>query len=138
MSNIAKDLALEPPRSPRARLGGYILAARMIDKGRASLSSTSGEYYFSCALDNILFRFKGITGAEVRALLAAGATDEEVIEWIDHNGTPKTPEEIRTWSNSLLTKQAAFFEYLESDDRALLSKPRTSSLPVASSMKSVQ
>lgn len=32
----AKDLTREPPRSPRLRLGGYALMARMIDKGRGA------------------------------------------------------------------------------------------------------
>jgi Domain of unknown function (DUF5069) len=43
MSNNAKNLTQEPPRSPRIRLGGYLLAARMIDKGRAQLNGTLGE-----------------------------------------------------------------------------------------------
>jgi hypothetical protein len=39
----AKDLTREPPRSPRVRLGGYVIMARMIDKGRATINGTNGE-----------------------------------------------------------------------------------------------
>ena len=42
----------------------------MIDKGRAHLNGTLGEYHFNCTLDNILFKFKGITVEEVQMLLA--------------------------------------------------------------------
>ena len=36
--NTAKDLSKEPPRSPRIRVGGFAILARMADKGRASLN----------------------------------------------------------------------------------------------------
>lgn len=70
--NAAKDLSQEPARSPRIRIGGYAILARMADKGRASLNGTAGEYSFDCPVDNILFGFKGVTGAEVRPVLASG------------------------------------------------------------------
>jgi hypothetical protein len=110
----------------------------MIDKGRADLSGTVGEYHFNCVLDSVLLKFKGITGEEVQMLITSGATDEEVVEWMDNNGTPRTAEEIRTWSDALLKEKAEFFNYLESDDQSLVKKPRTSSLHVPSRGKSVR
>src|SRR5947209_6633574 len=71
----AKDLTREPPRSPRLRLGGYGIMARMIDKGRATIAGTAGEYHFNCPLDNMLFGFKGVNGEDVRQVLASGASD---------------------------------------------------------------
>jgi len=40
-------------------MGGYALMARMIDKGRATLNGTVGEYHFACPLDQQLFTYKG-------------------------------------------------------------------------------
>ena len=97
----AKDLMQEPPRSPRQRIGGYVILARMTDKGRATLNGTNGEYHFNCPLDNMLFGFKGVEGEEVRKVLLSGASDEEVLEWINTHGTPKTPEEIKAWSDDM-------------------------------------
>jgi uncharacterized protein DUF5069 len=54
-----KDLSKEPPRSPRERIGGYCILGRMIDKGRAALDGTTGQYEFNCGMDQMLFRFKG-------------------------------------------------------------------------------
>ena len=94
-----KDLTKEAPSSPRIRIGGYALLARMADKGRAVLNGTNGEYHFDCPLDNYLFDFKGVKGAEVKPLLAAGASNEEIAAWLDDHGTPKTADEIKAWSD---------------------------------------
>jgi hypothetical protein len=101
--NTAKDLTKEAPRSPRVRIGGYALLARMADKGRATINGTVGEYHFDCPLDNMLFGFKGVKGAEVKPLLEAGKSDEEIAKWLDTHGTPKTPVEVKAWSDSVET-----------------------------------
>jgi hypothetical protein len=97
----AKNLTQEAPSSPRVRVGGYALLARMADKGRASLNGNVGEYHFDCPLDNYLFGFKGVKGADVKDLLAKGASNEDVAKWLDANGTPKTAAEITAWSDSV-------------------------------------
>jgi hypothetical protein len=76
MMTKAKDLTQEPALSPRIRIGAYALLARMADKGRATLNGTAGEYHFDCPVDNMLFGFKGVKGAEVKPLLASGASDD--------------------------------------------------------------
>ncbi len=52
MTLNAKDLTKEYPRSPRETLAGYVIAARMLDKCRAAISGTLGEYHFDCPLDH--------------------------------------------------------------------------------------
>ena len=96
----AKDLSKEPPRSPRERMGGYVILARMIDKGRAVLNGTPGEYHYNCGLDQMLFGFKGLDHEEVKRLLASGASDDEVLEWVSSHGTPRTRAEIDQFSSS--------------------------------------
>src|SRR5687768_4146707 len=61
------DLTQRPPRSPRSRLGGYALLPRMLDKGRATLNGTSGEYHYNCPLDQ---RFVSFVGIDAKKLLA--------------------------------------------------------------------
>jgi hypothetical protein len=134
----AKDLSQEPPRSPRAILGGYVLVARMLDKARAGHCGTAGQYLFNCGLDRIFLTFKNIRAEEVLTLLASGWTDEKVLEWIDSNGEPRTAEEIRAWSESLLEDKAYFFNRLETDDRALLTKRSSSSSHAPERGKSIR
>jgi hypothetical protein len=94
----SKNLTKESPRSPRYRLAGYALMARMIDKGRASIEGNVGEYHYACPLDQMLFEFKGVKADEVKKLLGSGATDVEVVTWFNSHGTPKTSEKIQAWS----------------------------------------
>lgn len=101
MSSTVKDLTKEAPASPRDRVGGYIILARMADKGRATLHSNVGEYHFDCPLDNMLFGFKGVTGEQVKAQLQAGLDNEALAKWFDENGTPKTAEEIKAWGDGI-------------------------------------
>jgi hypothetical protein len=95
-----KDLSKEPPRSPRERIGGYCILGRMVDKGRAALNGTTGQYEFNCGMDQMLFRFKGVDHEEVKQLLATGASDHEVLDWINSHGIPKTSAQIEEFSNS--------------------------------------
>jgi hypothetical protein len=99
--NISKNLTQEPPRSPRTRLGDYILAARMADKGRATLQGVAGEYHFACPLDQMLFEFKGVKADDVKELLSSGATDEQLVDWLNGCGTPRTADEIKTWGTGV-------------------------------------
>lgn len=48
---LAKDLTNDYPRSPRELLAGYVVAARTLDKCRAVIAGTQGEYHFNCPLD---------------------------------------------------------------------------------------
>ena len=47
---LARDLrdGKQFPRSPRATLAGYVLAARAVDKCRAVLVDWHGEYHSNC------------------------------------------------------------------------------------------
>jgi hypothetical protein len=98
---LAKDLTKDFPRSPRETLGGYVLAARALDKCRATLNGTHGEYNYDCPLDKIFFEFAGISPEDFRNFVATGATDEEVAEWIEQHAQPREKVEIVKWNNGL-------------------------------------
>ncbi|MDR3403640.1 MAG: DUF5069 domain-containing protein [Chthoniobacter sp.] len=100
MSNIT-DLTQRPPRSTRVRLGGYALLPRMLDKGRAEIAGKNGEYHFNCPLDQRILGFLGIEAEALKAQLAAGKGDGEILEWIRSNQTNKhTSTEIEEWSDA--------------------------------------
>ena len=92
-----KNLTREAPRSPRIRVGGYAILGRTIDKCRALVAGDIGEYHFDCPLDNTLFGFKGVKGDDFKAQIENGASDQEMVEWLNRNGEKKTPEEIKRW-----------------------------------------
>jgi len=97
-----KDLTKEPPRSPKTRVGGYVILGRTLDKCRALLGGNIGEYHFDCPLDNMLFGWKGITGDDFKAAVAKGASDDEMAKWVDARGTQKTAEQKEAWCKEKL------------------------------------
>ena len=143
---IVRDLAKQAPHSPRDRIAGFAIARRTVDKCRASLAGTLGEYHYDCPLDNMLFTFKGITGEQFKTAVQASTNYEEVGAWLHANGTAKTPAEVKTWSDEMEAgspmknpeKRSYFiehchrlglnphmnstFDWLEADDRASFSR----------------
>jgi hypothetical protein len=143
---IGKDLTKEAPRSPRIRVGGYAILGRTIDKCRALVAGDIGEYHFDCPLDNMLFGFKGVAGADFKAQIESGASDQQIAEWLDGSGQPKTADEIKRWSDEteatdpynnperrdwfveqvktlgLDPSKTTLFDWLEADDKASYSK----------------
>lgn len=137
-----RDLTKQAPHSPRERTGGFAIAKRTVDKCRASLAGTLGEYHYDCPLDNVLFSFKGINGEQFKAAVQAANTYEDIGDWLQANGTKKTPAEIKAWSDGveaesmmndpakrtyfieactklgLNPETSTTFDWLEEDDRA--------------------
>jgi hypothetical protein len=96
---IAPDLTKTSPRSPRAPLGNYpIIAARALDKCRAELAGTSGPYHFNCPLDRLFFRFTGIDAEQFKSVVATGASDQEVNDWIAKESKVQDKAKIDRWA----------------------------------------
>src|SRR5262249_49334895 len=136
-----KDLTSEAPRSPKTRVGGYVILGRTLDKCRALLADNIGEYHFDCPLDNMLFGWKGIVGSDFKAAVAEGKSDEEMAKWVDSHGQPKSEAEKQQWCAEMLKAslynvpekreffvtetrklglgpETTTFDWLEADDRA--------------------
>ena len=97
MSLHTPDLTKFPPRSPRVRLGGYVILPRMLDKGRATLAGKNGEYHYACPLDERFLEFAGIDPKALKKELAR--SDTEVLAWIGkHARHNRSPQEIAAWS----------------------------------------
>jgi len=139
---ISRDLTKQARHSPRERVAGFAIASRAIDKCRASLAGTLGDYHYDCPLDNMLFTFKGITGEQFKTAVQAAANYEDVGAWLQPNGATKTAVGIKAWSDQMEAgspvknpeRRPAFiencsklqlnpetnttFDWLEADDRA--------------------
>jgi hypothetical protein len=98
---IPRDLGKQAPHSPRHRLDGFVIASRTVDKCRAKAAGTLGEYQYAGPLDQLLFHFKGITSDQFDAAAQGAKNYEDVGAWLHLNGTPKSEEQIKTWSDSV-------------------------------------
>jgi len=93
------DLTRRPPRSARTRLGGYVILPRVIDKCRALIAGTIGEYSYACPLDMRFFDFVSIDPAAFKQQVEAGLGDGELLAWVaKHAGTQHSEHEIELWS----------------------------------------
>jgi hypothetical protein len=112
MNKNGKDLTKEPPRSPKTRVGGYVILGRTIDKCRALLWGNIGEYHFDCPLDNMLFGWKRIIGDDFKAdkMEEFRAAMQQIVKYADsahsaalHSGKhlKHTEIKIREISNHL-------------------------------------
>jgi hypothetical protein len=81
------------------RMGGYVILARTLDVCRADLAGTAGEYRFNCPLDRMLFVFKEIPAWDFRARVAGGATDVEMLDWLNGAGAWRSAAEVHAWSD---------------------------------------
>jgi Domain of unknown function (DUF5069) len=137
-----KDLTKEAPRSPSTRVGGYVILGRTIDKCRALVAGNIGEYHFDCPLDNMLFGFKCVKGPDFKAEIEKGASDDEMVQWLNTHGEQQTPDKVKHWSDGMdkytmmdnpekrgffieeTTKlgldpeKTTMFQWLEADDKA--------------------
>ena len=98
------DLRTTFPRSMKTRLAGYAHLARMIDKCRAVLAGTAGEYIYPCPMDERLLDYAGITAGQFTAAVKAHPTDEGVAKWLQRTATPHSTEELEDWNGKLLER----------------------------------
>jgi len=94
------DLTQHPPRSPRLLLGGYVLLPRILDKGRAALAGKLGEYHYAGkGMDRHFFNFVGLDHESLAKELAKGASDGEILAWVQANAKhQRQPWEITAWN----------------------------------------
>ena len=99
MSYNPYDLTEHPPRSPRCRLGGLVILPRMLDKARATLIGKNGEYTYNCSLDQNVLNFLGIDAEALKAQVAKGLGDGEILAWMMANAKhPRAAYEIAAFS----------------------------------------
>ena len=107
------DLRNTFPRSMRVKLAGYVHLARMIDKCRAALAGTEGEYIYPCPMDERLMEFAGVTADQFTAVVKSNPTDEGVIAWFRQVARPHEPAELEEWNRKLLLRGPSSPESME-------------------------
>ncbi len=117
------DLRTGFPRSMKVKIAGHVHVARMIDKCRAVLAGTEGEYIYPCPMDERLLEFSGLTSEQFTAAVKANPTDERVVSWFQQAAKPHTPVELEEWNQKLLARGPSspesakkFKKYLEAID----------------------
>jgi quercetin dioxygenase-like cupin family protein len=84
----ALDLTREEPHPLDCELHGYAWIPRMLDKARATLAGTAGEYQFGCPVDHTCMARLGVSPALVLELAAGHADDHAVLAELHRSGIP--------------------------------------------------
>lgn len=104
------DLRKTFPRSMRTTISGYAHLARMIDKCRAVLAGTQGEYIYPCPMDRRLLDFAGITSDQFTAAVKSDKSDEGVVAWFCEVARPRSTGELEAWNKELLARGPSSLE----------------------------
>lgn len=117
------DLRKDFPRSMRVKMDGYVHLARMIDKCRAVLAKTEGEYIYPCPMDDRLMEFAGIEADQFTAAIKANPSDDTVAKWFSQTAKAHTPSELESWNRMMLSRgpsspasMVKFKKYLDAID----------------------
>ena len=103
MDNVSlPDLRRQFPRSPRESLAGYVHFPRMLDKCRATLHGTQGEYMYPCPMDQRLLDFAEITAEQVTEAAKSGSSDLEIAGWFQSASKPHSEAEVAEFNQKLL------------------------------------
>ena len=98
------DLRTLIPRSMREKLEGYVHLPRMIDKCRAKLAGTEGEYIYPCPMDYRLMEYAGITSEQFTAAVQASSTDEEIALWFRTSARKHSAADLGEWNEMMLKR----------------------------------
>ena len=97
------DLRRQSPRSPREQLAGYAHLGRMLDKCRAKLNGTEGEYIYPCPMDQLLLDYTGIAAESFTEAVKSGPSDEQAAEWFRKAAKPRSEADVAEFNELMLT-----------------------------------
>ena len=121
-----KDLRSGPPRRWNARVAGIYWLPRLIDKARACVEGTLGDYlYGQSPMDRGLLRELRLSHRDFAAIVGSAADDDSVARAIADRDA-QALDRARAWSDRLPSEHRLFFWFIDVDDgyrRAWLVKP---------------
>jgi hypothetical protein len=95
------DLRRQPPRPVRDKVAGYVHLGRMLDKCRATLAGTHGDYIYPCPLDRRLLEFAGITPEQFSEAVQS-RSDAEAAAWFRQTSARHSDAEIEAWNRTMV------------------------------------
>ena len=112
----ALDLRVEPPRRWSDELGGIRWLPRMIDKARAAMKGTLGDYlYGQSPMDRSMLRALGLSYKEFTQIVRESGNDDERVLQLLRERAPEGLELAHRWSERLPQRRGFLF-ILDLDD----------------------
>lgn len=96
------DLTKQAPRSPYDTVGGITFLPRTIDKMRAHIAGTVGEYRANTGFSTQLFDLFGVSADEFEQIVRENDTDEGVLAALQARKS-LSQQEIDAWNERAMT-----------------------------------
>src|SRR5262245_29299859 len=90
------------PRSGRDLVGGVVFLGRSIDKMRAHINGTAGEYNSHRGLSSRVFNLFGVTPEQFEQAVRENSMDDGVLQWLNTNGKRPSQQEIEAHNQAVL------------------------------------
>jgi hypothetical protein len=95
------------PCSPYQAVRGLVYFPRMLDKIRLHAAGTlpkAYEEFLGSNFDGRCLNLLGVTYDDVKKRVAAGDSDEAILDWCLASGRHPTAEDIETWSGFMIKR----------------------------------
>jgi hypothetical protein len=109
------------PRSPYAKLGGYVHLPRLIDKAKLHRQGLLDGYnYKTVGFDKHLLAFLKLNGDAFEEAANRLEEDAAILNWVEKNGEKHSPEATEQWNEAMISrhpdtaaKKARFLHFLK-------------------------
>ena len=113
----AKDLSANAPRRWSEELGGIRWLPRLIDKARAAMAGSLGDYlYGQSPIDRGLLRALGLKYRDFTAIVRAAGDDDDAVLAALQKRVPEGVERAREWSERLPMRHRSLLFLIDLDD----------------------
>lgn len=109
------------PRSPYAKLGGYVHLPRLIDKAKLHRKGLLNGYnYKTVGFDKHLLAFLKLNGDAFEEAANRLEEDAAILNWVQENAAKHSPEAAEQWNEAMISrhpdtaaKKARFLHFLK-------------------------
>ena len=109
------------PRSPYAKLGGYVHLPRLIDKAKLHRKGLLDGYnYKTTGFDKHLLAFLKVNADAFEEAANRLDDDQAILEWLQQHGSKHTDDAIEQWNQAMISrhpdtpvKRARFLHFLK-------------------------
>jgi len=113
----ASDLSAAPPRRWTEELGGIRWLPRLIDKSRAAIAGSLGDYlYGQSPIDRGLLRALGLTYRDFTGIVRSAGDDDNAVLAVLEKRVPDGVARARVWSDRLQSRHRLFLFLTDLDD----------------------
>ena len=104
---MGTEVVRDALRSPRAKLGGYVILPRLIDKVRLAAQGRLPPDYQpnllkpGLTLDGRFLTFTGLDAEQLRKAILATRSDDEVLVWVQTHARPHSEAEKEQWARQI-------------------------------------